>query len=111
VNEKEEASKTERGATRLQPGASRSESQEREQIKDALRKERRAVKEGHLTGGYCETEALHKVERKLHAILSAEIEECEAQPNEGNATRKRALQRELAAFSWKPKLVVAANQD
>jgi len=97
---------------RLQRGT---QSQEREGIKKGLRKNIQAIREGHLTGGYCESEALKAEEKKLYAILATELEEAKARhgyspdPKFKHA-EIRKIELELHGLSWKPKLVVAEEK-
>lgn len=92
----------------------RSEESERGKIKEQLRKKIRSIREGHNTGGYCETEALQAEEKKLHAILSTELEEAKAKfgysPDpKFKPSQVRTIELELNGLSYKPKLVVAAE--
>lgn len=92
----------------------RSEEGERSEVKAALRKKIRSIREGHSTGGYCETEKLHQEERKLHAILSTELEEAKAKHGYSpdpkfKPAAVRTIELELNGLSWKPKLVVAQD--
>lgn len=80
-----------------------------------LRKERMAIKEGHTTGGYCDTEALHAKEKEIWKVLSEDL--AAAKEKHGySADPKfkhpeiRALELEINGLSWKPQLVVAADQ-
>lgn len=90
----------------------RSESREAEVIKAGLRQNIKAIREGHLTGGYCKTEELVAEEKKLHAILSKELETAKRDygyspdPKFKHPTI-RAIEVELHGLAFKPKLVVA----
>jgi hypothetical protein len=102
VNEKE---KTERGPGGLQRGTE----------KEKLRREIKAIREGHLTGGYCETETLHAQEKKLDKILRAELEESKAKHGYSPDPKFKhpeigVLELELNGLSWKPLLVAAHEQ-
>lgn len=111
VSEKDKT-ETAGGVSGLQRGPSSSESKERERIKTELRKKITSIRQGHTTGGYCETEKLLEVEKQLHAILSAELEEAKAKhgyspdPKFKHPTI-RAIEVELYGLAFKPKLVVA----
>jgi FKBP-type peptidyl-prolyl cis-trans isomerase (trigger factor) len=83
----------------------------REQIKANLRKEIKAVREGHVTGGYCDTEALQAQEKKLHAILTKELEDIGSTQDYASVEHRKLINKELAGLSWKPRLVVDPNQD
>jgi len=77
--------------------------------KAAILKEITAIRQGHATGGYCDTEALKVEEQKLHGILEAEVNaEEKKQPRDD--FRIRSIKREIAALAYKPRLVVAADQ-
>lgn len=88
------------------------ESEERNSIKAELRKKIKGIREGHTTGGYCESEALKAEEKKLHAVLSTELEEAKSKfgyspdPKFKHPTI-RALELERDGLSFKPRLVVA----
>ena len=82
--------------------------------KDGIRKNIRKIREGHLTGGYCESEALQAEEKKLYAILATELEA--AKQKHGYSpdpkfkhTKVRELELEINGLSWKPRLVVATE--
>jgi hypothetical protein len=105
-----EEKKTESGAGGLQ----RSQTT-REQEKDILRYERRQIREGHLSGGYCNTEKLLNVEGRLWRLLAEDIEE--AKEKHGYSPdpkfkhpeiRKLELERDGLAF--RPRLVVAVEK-
>lgn len=94
-------------------GLQRQESS-REKEKRELRKKIRSIREGHLTGGYCETEALQAEEKKLYAILKQEFDELTAQHGYSPDPRFkhkdiRTVEVELNGLSWKPRLVVAQD--
>jgi len=80
-----------------------------EEVKADLRKKIRSIREGHGTGGYCDTEALKAEEKKLHHVLSVEIEEAEAKHDHQSQAIATANKRELAGLSYRPKLVVAED--
>lgn len=105
MNEKE----TQQGTGGLQRKA-----EGREVEKNKLRKEIKAVREGHATGGYCETEKLQAAEKQLYKILSGELAEAkEAHGYSPDPRFKhkdiRAVEVELHGLCWKPLLVEAAN--
>jgi hypothetical protein len=102
----ENQAKTQPGAGGLQRPPGSGQSNEREQNKNALRKERQAIKEGHATGGYCQTEKLHAVEKKLHAILTEERDQA---VEDGDKPTAKTTAHELAGFSYAPRLVVAPD--
>lgn len=104
-----EKAQTQSGPSGLQRQA---ESREREGIKAEVRKKIRAIREGHNTGGYCETEKLIEAEKPLHAILSAELEELKRRHGYSPDPKFkhpeiRAVEVELHGLSFKPRLVVA----
>jgi hypothetical protein len=108
MNEKTE---TQRGASGLQRETSSGETQ-RQEIKAELRKKIQAIRQGHTTGGYCETEKLVAEEKKLHAILCTELEELKLKHGYSPDPRFkhrdiRAVEVELNGLAFKPKLVVA----
>lgn len=104
VNEKE---KTQSGTGSLQREAGGHEVKT-----EKLRKEIKAIREGHRTGGYCETEELHAQEKALWRILSEDLEAAKKKhgyspdPKFKHA-EVRALELEINGLSWKPQLVVA----
>lgn len=111
MNEKDQTKDQSRAGS-LQRGPSREEIAEREQIKANLRLEVRAIREGHSSGGYCNTEKLVQVEKKLHAILSTELEELKARHGYSPDPKFkhphiRAVEVELNGLAYKPRLVVA----
>jgi hypothetical protein len=80
--------------------------------KAILRTNIKAIREGHLTGGYCDTEKLHAAERALHPILTKELEAAKAKHGYSPDPKFkhpeiRVLELELNGLSWKPRLVVA----
>lgn len=84
---------------------------QRDAQKAKLRKEIKAVREGHGTGGYCETETLHEKEKALYKILSAELDAAKEKYGYSPDPKFkhpeiRTLELELNGFSWKPTLVV-----
>lgn len=108
----EQKTKTQPGTGSVQRRTSREEVSEREKIKANLRIEVRSIREGHGTGGYCNTEKLVAVERKLHAILSTELEELKAEHGYSPDPKFkhphiRAVEVELNGLAFRPKLVVA----
>jgi hypothetical protein len=110
-NEKTEAKAISR-ADRVQRTARQGEGiehEEKERIKEGYRKKIRSIREGHITGGYCETEILQQAEKSLASILNTELEEIERSGQPGQAQRIFAIERELRGFSWKPRLVVAQD--
>jgi hypothetical protein len=112
VNEEKE--KAERGPASLQRGPRGGESAEgqREKRKAELRTKIRSIREGHTTGGYCDTEKLKIEEKELHKLLSEEFEAaCAIHGYSPDPKFKhkavRDLEVELNGLSWKPKYVVA----
>lgn len=99
MNEKEKA---ESGAGGVQRGPD----------KEKSRKQIKSIREGHYTGGYVETEALHAEEKKLDKLLRKELEAAKEKhgyspdPKFKHA-EIRALELELHGLSWKPLLVVS----
>jgi len=104
----ESKTQTESGPDRLQRSAK--EISSTGPVEKDLRKKITAIRQGHLTGGYCETETLHAEEKKLHKIISDQIAELEDKKPNNWQQHTAALRKELAAFSWKPRLVVADEQ-
>lgn len=101
MNEKE---KIESGSGGLQRGTE----------KEKSRKQIKAIREGHLTGGYVETEALHAEEKKLDKILRKELDEAKEKHGYSPDPKFkhpeiRALELELHGLSWKPLLVVSEH--
>jgi len=74
-----------------------------------LRLNRRQVKEGHTTGGYCDTVALHAIEKALAKVIGEEITELEKVGSIAAGNAAQIYKRELAGLAWKPKLVVAQD--
>lgn len=79
--------------------------------KEKLRQKIRSIREGHTTGGYCETESLHAEEKKLDKILRAELKEAIDKHGYSPDPRfkhklVREIEVELNGLSWKPTLVV-----
>lgn len=108
----ESKTQVESGPHSLQQGTSSSEAKEREQIKSDLRKKILSIRQGHATGGYCETEALKAEEKKLHAILSTELEECKAKHGYSTDPKHkhpeiRKLELEINGLAFKPRLIAA----
>ncbi len=97
----EEKSKTQPGISSLQRETSSEKGQ------PDLETQIKAIREGHTTGGYCDTEELHKKEKQLFRILTAALEEAE---KDREHERVRILKRRIEALSFRPKLVVAENQ-
>lgn len=79
---------------------------------EALRKKRVAIKEGHLTGRYCDTEALIEVEKEIYTTLSKDLEAAKKKhgyspdPKFKHA-EIRALELEINGLAFRPRLVVA----
>ena len=86
------------------------ESKERESIKAKIRKEIAIIRQGHATGGYCDSEKLRAAERPLYTILASELEELEAKVANPNNPATVAVRRELAGLSYQPRLVVAKEE-
>jgi len=87
------------------------ESSLREEAKSLLRKKRKAIREGHATGGYCETGALLDVEKDLYKLLSRDMEEAKAKygysPDPKFKPKEvRDIELELHGLAYKPALVV-----
>jgi len=111
MNEKTE---TQRGPGSVQRETSSGETQ-RQEFKAELRKKIQAIRQGHATGGYCETEKLIGEERKLHAVLCTELEELKLKHGYSPDPRFkhptiRAVEVELNGLSFRPRLVVDSNQ-
>lgn len=102
MNESE--TKTQRGAGALQRDPSKTEGQIHDEVLAGLRQKIRSIREGHATGGYCDTAALHVEEKKLDAILRTDLEAAK----EGSI-EQRNIKRELASLSYRPRLVVAQD--
>lgn len=84
---------------------------ERQQIIAGLRQKIEAIRRGHATGGYCETEKLQGEERKLARFLDEDIaalKEKHGYSPDPKFKHKdiRALEVERNGFSWQPTLVV-----
>jgi hypothetical protein len=117
VNEKTNAPASSGGLQRGQEEGSGSKQKEQHGseggavAKATLRKKIEAIRKGHVTGGYCETEALKEAEKELHKVLSAELE-AEIKTHGYSPDPKfkapsiRALEIELNGMAYKPKLVV-----
>jgi len=101
-NEDEE--KTQRGTGSLQRSK---EGGDAENKKAELKKEIRGIREGHTTGGYCETVKLLEKEKELHNIIVKEIEDLEHSKEAGSGLKAATLKRELAGLAYRPRLVVA----
>lgn len=87
-------------------GIQRGEKEARQRIKRAIEKDCQSIREGHTSGGYCDTEQLLASEKRLAAIIQTEIEEAiEAR----DRNLQFALERQLRGFAWKPRLVVAQD--
>lgn len=83
----------------------------REIEKQKLRQKIRSIREGHTTGGYCDSEALKVEEKKLDKILRAELKEAIDRHGYSpdprfKAKEVRDIEVELNGLSWKPTLVV-----
>ncbi len=106
----EEKTKTQSGPGSIQRQTKGDES-ERQRIKGKFREEIKAIREGHATGGYCDTEKLKASERKLHGVLATELEELKAKFGYSPDPKFkhpsiRAVEVELYGLSYKPELVV-----
>jgi hypothetical protein len=80
-------------------------------VKAELRRKIESIRRGHATGGYCETEALQVEEKKLHKVLSEELEALKqlhgySPDPKFKHPAIRAVEVELHGLSWKPTLVV-----
>jgi len=102
MNEKNKA-KVESGPRSLQREALEGGSDE----ELTLRQKIKAIRQGHTTGGYCDTEALHAAEKQLAPFLHDRIAICTEQHSFDAVQAKRITERELASLAWKPRLVVA----
>lgn len=92
-------------------GSLQRSTQGREDVKAELRQRIKAIREGHTTGGYCDTEKLKQAERPLYDILTDELEE--AKKRHGYSTDPkfkhaaiRNLELEINGLAFKPRLVV-----
>jgi len=89
--------------------------QKAEAHKDELRKNITAIRQGHLTGGYCDTDKLRAEEKKLHVILAKDLEDAikkhgySPDPKFKHA-EVRSIELELNGLSYKPKMVAAHEQ-
>lgn len=113
MSEEKNETKTESRPGRIQRSAE--SGKERETIKAHLRKNIREIREGHHTGGYCQTEELIYEEKQLYAILSSELEEAKAEfgysPDpKFKPAQVRAIEVELNGLAFKPKLVVDSSE-
>lgn len=100
----EEEDKAERGPSGLQRTESSSKKQQ-------LRNEILAIRQGHTTGGYCDTEKLHAKEKLLDKVLRKELKEAIEKHGYSPDPRfkhrdVREVEVELNGLSWKPTLVV-----
>lgn len=105
-----EKTKIESGTGSLQREASSDEGKV-----EKLRKEILAIRAGHTTGGYCDSESLQQKEKVLWKILSAKLEVAKKKHGYSPDPKFkhpeiRALELELNGLSWKPILVAAAEQ-
>ncbi len=80
----------------------------------ALRQKQLSIKEGHGTGGYCDTEALLEVERQIFKLQSKAL--AEAKEKHGYSPDPkfkhpdvRRLELEVNGLAYKPKHVVVAD--
>lgn len=87
---------TQSGAGGIQRETSAGEIKIREQIE--------SIREGHTSGGYIDTEALHDEEKKLHAILLTKLEAAE---KENDRAAIKSITREINGLAFRPRLVVA----
>jgi len=99
----EEKTKAQSGTGSLQQGASQSREQK-------VRSKINAIRQGHATGGYCDTDALKEQEKELDGILVEKIKALEIADASGNRAAVALIERERKSFAWKPKLVVSADQ-
>lgn len=101
----------EKESTESRTGSVQREASSHEEKVRKLRKEIKAIREGHLTGGYCETEKLVEKEKALWQILSADLEHAKEEhgyspdPKYKHA-KIRALELEINGLAFKPTLVV-----
>lgn len=81
---------------------------------ETLRKKRISIREGHVTGGYCDTEALLEVEKEIFGVLSKDLEAAKEKhgyspdPKFKHA-EVRAIELELNGLAFRPRLVVAES--
>lgn len=99
---------SEKDKTQTQSGIN-SLQRETQSGEDWQRKKVKAVREGHATGGYIETEELKAEEKKLAEILSKKIADAEREKGHAATAEIRGIQREIAGFCWRPQLVVKAD--
>jgi cell division protein FtsB len=71
-----------------------------------IEKEIVAIRAGHGTGGYCDTEQLHSAEKLLTTQLRKELENLKPREME----RRGEILKQLLGMSWKPKMVEAKEQ-
>jgi len=98
--------------TKTQSGASSLQREEKSSRIEKLRQERRAIREGHLTGGYCDTEKLLAVEKEIHAILAKDLEAAKEKHGYSPDPKfkhpeVRNIELELHGLAFRPRLVVA----
>ena len=83
---------------------------QRDEEKTVLRKNIKAIREGHLTGGYCDSEELQAEEKRLSKLLREDLEAARKEhghtqdPKFKHADVRR-IELELNGLSWKPTLV------
>jgi len=91
--------------TKDQPGTGSLQRQESSSEETQIRQKIKAIREGHTTGGYCDTEKLKAAEKELWSrILTKRL----ANAKEGTAEH-RDLTREIQSLAFRPKLVVAED--
>ena len=100
-----EETKNQSGTRGLQREASSHEKEVRE-----LRQKIISIRQGHLTGGYCDTEALKVEEKKLWKILSEDLSEAKKKFGDSpdpkfKPKEVRAIEVELFGLSYRPVLV------
>lgn len=84
---------------------------EKEKVKAELRHKILSIRQGHTTGGYCDSEALKAEEKKLDKVIRVELAEAiekhgySADPKYKHK-EVREIEVELNGLSWKPTLVV-----
>ncbi len=91
----------------------KTESREREEVKAELRQRIKAIREGHATGGYCDTDKLKEAERPLWQLLTEDLEAAKKKHGYSPDPKFkhpeiRVIELELNGLAFKPELVVKA---
>lgn len=102
--------------TERRPGGIQREAEGDEAKVQAIRKNIKAIREGHTTGGYCETEKLKEEEKKLYGVLSKKVEAAKARHGYSPDPKFkhpdiRALELEINGLSYKPLLVAQEEKE